>query len=176
MTKAALRARFERLDTWLTRRMAKHGIPLLRISIGIVFLWFGALKLFPGKSPAEELIFGTMDFLPIPLESFMIVLGLWEMAIGLGFITGMFMRATIFLLFLQMPGTISPVILNPDAVFQTFPLILTLEGQYIVKNLVLISGALVVGATVRGGQLSAEPNTKPIETVEKQPQAAALIR
>jgi hypothetical protein len=88
---------------------------------------------------------------------FLPFLALWEMAIGLGFITGRLMRLTILLLFLQMPGTISPVFLRPDLVFTQFPFGLTLEGQYIVKNLVLISAALVVGATVRGGGLTSDP-------------------
>jgi len=67
------------------------------------------------------------------------------------------MRLTLLLLFLQMPGTLSPVILRPDLVFTTFPFVLTIEGQYIVKNLVLISAALVIGATVRGGGLISDP-------------------
>jgi uncharacterized membrane protein YphA (DoxX/SURF4 family) len=144
-------SQFDRLDRRVTDFMATHGLDLLRISLGIVFLWFGALKLIPGLSPAEEMIRETLPFLPMNL--FLPFLAIWEMAIGIGFITGRFMRLTILLLLLQMPGAISPVILNPDAVFTQFPYGLTLEGQYIVKNLVLISAALVIGATVRGGGL-----------------------
>ena len=58
-------------------------------------------------------------------------------------------RAALFLLFLQMPGTMLPLILLPDVCFTTFPYGLTMEGQYIIKNLVLIGAALVVGGTVR---------------------------
>jgi len=58
-------------------------------------------------------------------------------------------RAAVFLLFLQMPGTMLPLILLPDVCFTTFPYGLTMEGQYIIKNLVLIGAALVVGGTVR---------------------------
>lgn len=146
---------FDELDTMITRLMARYGILFLRVSLGVVFLWYGALKLIPDLSPAEPLIRDTLPFLPMGL--FIPFLALWEMAIGLGFITGKYMRATILLLFLQMPGTISPTVLNPEAVWETFPFVLTLEGQYIFKNLVLISAALVVGATVRGGRLEAEP-------------------
>ncbi|MCL4251451.1 MAG: DoxX family protein [Anaerolineae bacterium] len=145
---------FDRVDRAATRWMARNGITLLRISMGVVFIWFGALKLVPDLSPAEPLIRETIDF--IPMAIFLPLLAIWEIAIGLGFITGKFMRLTILLLFLQMPGTISPVFLRPDLVFTSFPFGLTLEGQYIVKNLVLISGALVIGSTVRGGSLSAE--------------------
>jgi uncharacterized membrane protein YkgB len=145
----------DQLDRRVTRFMAHYGIVLLRISVGIVFFWFGALKLFPGLSPAENLIRQSITFLP--MDWFLPFLAFWEMAIGLGFITGKFMRITVLLLFLQMPGTISPVFLRPDLVFTQFPFVLTLEGQYIVKNLIIISAALVVGATVRGGSLSNEP-------------------
>jgi uncharacterized membrane protein YkgB len=150
-----LQRQFDTIDTAITGWMARHGITLLRISMGLVFLWFGALKLVPNVSPAEDLIRETITFLP--MNVFLPFLAVWEMAIGLGFITGKFMRLTILLLFLQMPGTISPVFLRPDLVWTTFPFGLTLEGQYIVKNLVLISAALVVGATVRGGGLISDP-------------------
>lgn len=155
MTTQNVQNLFNQVDEKLTRLMARSGITLLRISVGIVFLWFGALKLWPDLSPAETLIRESITFLPMSL--FIPFLAIWEMAIGLGLISGRFMRATILLLLLQMPGTISPVFLRPDLVFTHFPYGLTLEGQYIVKNLVLISAALVIGATVRGGQLSAEP-------------------
>lgn len=143
---------FNRIDQAITRWMARSGVTLLRISMGIVFFWFGALKLVPSLSPADDLIRQTLTFLPMGL--FMPFLALWEMLIGLGFISGKFMRITILLLFLQMPGTVSPIFLRPDLVFTAFPYGLTLEGQYIVKNLVLISAALVIGATVRGGGLT----------------------
>ncbi len=149
--------RFDQLDQQITKWMAAHGIALLRISLGVVFFWFGALKLVPGLSPAEGLIRATLTF--VPMEIFLPMLAVWEMAIGLGFITGRMMRLTILLLFLQMPGTLSPLALRPDLVWNQFPLGLTLEGQYIVKNLVLISAALVIGATVRGGRLTSSATT-----------------
>lgn len=149
MTTQALKLWTDRLDARIVRWMAAHGVTLLRIGIGLVFVWFGALKLVPGLSPAEGLVRASTPFLPGDL--FVPLLGAWEVLIGLGFLTGRFLRATIFLLFVQMPGTFLPVLLLPERVFTLFPLGLTLEGQYIFKNLVLISGALVVGATVRGG-------------------------
>jgi uncharacterized membrane protein YkgB len=150
-----LRLLFDRFDRQLTTWMAAHGITLLRLSIGIIYVWFGALKLIPGASPAESLIRETLYFLP--LNFFIPFLALWEVVIGLGFLTGKFMRLIILLMLLQIIGAISPIFLNPQAVFVTFPFILTLEGQYIVKNVVLIAAAIVVGATVRGGQLTNEP-------------------
>lgn len=148
-------ATFDRIDRAVTRWMATHGLGTLRIGLGIVFLWFGALKLFPGLSPAEQLVRGTITFFDPDL--FLVVLAVWEMLIGLGLVLGKFMRLTLLLLFLQMPGTALPLLVLPDAVWTSFPFGLTLEGQYIVKNLVLIGAGLVLGATVRGGRLDPEP-------------------
>jgi uncharacterized membrane protein YkgB len=145
---------FDAIDRAVTRRMALYGPLLLRVSMGIIFFWFVGLKLVPGLSPAEGLIRASLPFLP--MEIFLPTLAVWEMLIGLGFITGKFLRITILLLFLQMPGTISPVFLRPDLVFAQFPFGLTLEGQYIIKNLVLVSAALVLGALVRGGRVLSE--------------------
>jgi uncharacterized membrane protein YphA (DoxX/SURF4 family) len=142
---------FDRTDRNITHWMARAGIPILRIALGVIFIWFGALKLVPGLSPAEDLVVATVPF--IPGSVFMPVLAVWEILIGLGFVTGRALRLTILLLFLQMPGTMFPIFLLPERVFTAFPYGLTLEGQYIVKNLVLISAALVIGATVRGGRL-----------------------
>src|SRR5262245_8186624 len=98
---------FTEIDDTLIGFMARYGLLLLRMSVGIVFLWFGALKLVPGLSPADGLIRASLPFLPLDL--FIPFLGLWEMAIGIGFITGGHMRLTILLLFLQMPGTFWPM-------------------------------------------------------------------
>jgi len=129
--------------------MEKHGLVLLRISIGIVFFWFGFLKFFPGLSPAEGLAtdtIGCLTFGLIPPGVIIVGLALWEVLIGLGFLTGKFMRASIALLLAQMVGTFTPLFLFPDMIFTKFPYALTLEGQYIFKNFVLIAGALVLGA------------------------------
>jgi uncharacterized membrane protein YphA (DoxX/SURF4 family) len=151
---AELKRRFDAADAGITQWMARRGIPILRVALGVVFVWFGALKLYPGLSPAEDLVRATVPFLPG--EMFLPFLAIWEIAIGLGFLTGRALRLTILLLFLQMPGTLAPVVLLPERVFTVFPVGLTLEGQYIVKNLVLIGAALVIGATVRGGRLIEE--------------------
>jgi uncharacterized membrane protein YphA (DoxX/SURF4 family) len=118
--------------------------------MGIIFVWFGSLKLVPGLSPADGLIRASMSFLP--LEYFMPFLALWEITIGIGFLIGYGMRVTIFRLFLQMIGTLAPLVLTPQLVWTVFPLGLTLEGQYIIKNVVLMSAAVAVGASVRGSR------------------------
>jgi uncharacterized membrane protein YkgB len=148
-------SRFDALDRRIIHWMARAGIPILRVALGVVFVWFGALKLFPGMSPAEELVIATVPWLPGRI--FLPILAVWEIVIGLGFITGRALRLTILLLYLQMPGTLAPIVLLPEQVFTVFPFGLTLVGQYIVKNLVLIAAALVIGATVRGGRLVEDP-------------------
>jgi hypothetical protein len=85
------------------------------------------------------------------------VLASWECFIGLGLLTKRASRLTLLLLYLQMAGTLTPLFLFPNETFQSFPFVPTLEGQYIIKNLVLISAGIAVGATVRGGRIVAEP-------------------
>jgi len=151
---------FDEFDKMITRLMARYGIPLLRYSIGFIFIWFGALKYVPGLSPAQELATSTIELLTfgmIPLQISLILLATLEVVIGLLMISGRFLRLTIFLLLFQMAGTLSPVLLFPDLVFTQFPYALTMEGQYIFKNFVVISAAIVIGATARGGMLEAEP-------------------
>ncbi|MFL5484287.1 MAG: DoxX family membrane protein [Gemmatimonadaceae bacterium] len=155
--------RFNSLDARITHWMARYGVPLLRISLGVVFLWFGALKFFPGLSPAQDLAARTILRLSFGLVGPAIsvpVLAAWECLIGLGLLTGIFMRATLLLLAVQMAGTLTPLVLFPSEVFLRIPYAPTLEGQYIIKNAVLISAAIVIGATVRGGRLVADPLPK----------------
>ena len=139
-----------RIDRTVTCWMQHNATLLLRWSMGIIFIWFGALKLMPGMSPADNLIRETMSFLP--LDYFIPFLALWEIAIGVGFIIGYGMRVTLMLLFLQMLGTLSPLFLTPHLVWSDFPVVLTLEGQYIIKNLVLISAAVAIGSKIRAEQ------------------------
>ncbi len=141
--------------------MARYGIVTLRVALGVVFFWFGGLKFFPGFSPAQELAMRTLDVLTfglVPQSMGLALLATLECAIGLGLISGRFMRLTLLLLAFQMVGAASPLFLFPGETFVEFPYALTLEGQYIVKNVVLVSAGLVIGATVRGGGLTAHPH------------------
>lgn len=157
---STLAGRFERLDTRITAWMARHSIALLRVGLGVVFFWFGALKFFPGLSPAHDLAARTIEALSLGLLTPAVsvpLLAAWECLIGIGLISGRWMRATLLLLALQMAGTVTPLFLFPAEAFTLAPLAPTLEGQYIIKNIVLLCAALVLGATVRGGHLTAEP-------------------
>jgi uncharacterized membrane protein YkgB len=135
-----------RIDHAIALWMRTWGVLLLRLSLGIIFLWFGALKIV-GVSPAQELIERTVYW--ADPSWFVPLLGVWEVAIGICLIVRPLMRLAILLLFLQMPGTIMPLFLLPEVTWQIPALAPTIEGQYIIKNIVLISAAIVVGGTVR---------------------------
>ena len=138
---------YNELDIFITKFMSKWGITFLRYSLGLIYIWFGILKPF-GLSPAQELVENTVYWFDNP-KTFVPILGWWEVVIGLTMCIKPLIRVSIFLLFIQMPGTFLPLILLPEVCFSNFPFGLTLEGQYIVKNLIIISAALVVGSTVR---------------------------
>ncbi len=159
MQRLTFETKFQEIDQAITNWMARYSLTILRLGLGIVFFWFGALKLVPGLSPAEELVRNTTYF--VDPDLFLPVLAIWEMVIGIGLIAGRFMRITLLLLFLQMAGTALPLVVLPKAVWTVFPYGLTLEGQYIIKNLVLIGAGLALGGTVRGGRLDPEPADRP---------------
>ncbi|MBA2337958.1 MAG: DoxX family protein [Acidimicrobiia bacterium] len=150
----------DQLDTRIIKTLAQIGIPVLRIGLGLVFLWFGFLKFFPDLSPATDLATRTMERLTfgvIAPDVALVILAVWETVIGLGLLSARFLRVTLLLLVVQMAGTLTPLGLFPEETFTTFPVAPTLEGQYIIKNIVLIGAAMVVGATVRGGRLEPMP-------------------
>ena len=143
---------FNSVDPIITSWMNRYGLRLLRISVGVVFVWFGVLKFFPGLSSAQDLAINTIKLLTFDLLPDKIIingLALWELLIGIGLITGKFMRETLLLLFLQMMGTFTPIFLFPEEVFTKMPYAPTLEGQYIIKNIVIISAAIVLGGTLQ---------------------------
>ena len=127
--------------------MSTYGILLLRYSLAMIFIWFGLLKPL-GISPAQELVENTVYWFD-DKATFVNFLGWWEVVIGFTMCVRPLIRISIFLLFLQIPGTFLPLVLLPEVCFTDFPYGLTLEGQYIVKNLIIISSALVIGGTVR---------------------------
>jgi uncharacterized membrane protein YkgB len=142
---------FLKIDLGIRYWMKKNGNTLLRLSIGAIFLWFGVLKFFPGLSPAEKLVTDTIQQVTFGIFSgnqISMGLAIWETLIGFGLILGKYMRLTLLLLFLQLPGTFLPVFLFPDQVFDWIPLVPTLKGQYIFKNIVLIAAGIILGGHV----------------------------
>lgn len=134
---------FRSIDNLFITEMHHWGIPLLRVALGIVFLWFGALKIF-GLTPVRDLIEQTYWF--IPYDPFILFLGVWEIIIGIGLLAKLWLRGTLFLLWLQMAGTLFAAVLAPHMFFIGNNLfMLTVEGEFIVKNIVLIAASLVIG-------------------------------
>lgn len=127
----------------LIQALNRFSLPALQLSLGVIFIWFGALKPF-GDSPANEVITKTVYW--FDPDIFIPILGIWEMAIGICLLVTPLIRVGLFLLALQMPGTFLPLVLRPEICFIDIPFNLTLEGQYIIKNLVLIGAAIVVGS------------------------------
>jgi uncharacterized membrane protein YkgB len=124
-----------------SQKIDKHSIVIMRIALAIIYIWFGGLKII-GLSPAGELVEETVFwFRP---EIFIPVLGIGELVIGLGLLVKRFVPFTIILLLLHMVATIFPLFLLTEDCFDAFPYRPTLVGQYIIKNLVLVAGALVI--------------------------------
>ena len=119
---------------------------LIRIPLFVIFFWFGLLKVIE-LSPAQGLIIDTVYWMPfLSPEDWVIVIGYWEMLIGLFFLTKKTTFYAMLLLFLQMSGTFMPLVLLPSVTFQNSNVLLpTLEGQYIIKNIIIITSAIVVG-------------------------------
>ncbi|MBU2538713.1 MAG: hypothetical protein KKH22_09740 [Proteobacteria bacterium] len=136
----------DRADIRISEGMDKYCQPLMRYSIAFIFIWFGVLKPL-GMSPEEELIKRTVYWISPHL--FLPILGWWEVAIGLCLLYRPLIRIALLLLLLQLPGTMLPLILLPEICFTHPPFGLSLEGQYIVKNIFLVSAAFMIGGKIR---------------------------
>jgi uncharacterized membrane protein YkgB len=137
----------ERLDAGVAGVMEAYGITLLRFALAIVFIWFGALKVI-GKSPVEDLVTDTVYW--VDADFFIVFLGFWEIVIGIGLLVPVVLRLVLLLFFAQMIGTFLTIAIHPGRVFDDGnPLLLTVTGEFIVKNLVLMTAGLVIGSTVR---------------------------
>ena len=136
------------LDQNIAKRMKAWSIPAIRISFGVIFIWFGILKPFE-LSSAEALLKATVVWLPFGSpQLWLSIIGWWEVAIGITFLFPKTTKIAITLLFLQMAGTFMPLVFLPGVTFQNGNILTpSLEGQYIIKNLMIISAALVLGGT-----------------------------
>lgn len=141
----------EKIDRSISGFMDRHGIQALQISLAIIFIWFGILKPL-GISAAAPLVRSTVNWMPFfDPEGWVKIIGWWEVIIGVCFLFKKTIRIAIALLAMQMAGTFMPLVLLPEVTFQAgrIPYAPTIEGQYIIKNLLIISSALVIGGTVR---------------------------
>ncbi len=144
-----VRLGLEALEQGFAEWASTHGVAILRVSLGLIFVWFGVLKLCPGLCDVEVLAARTMQALTfglIPVKICIRMLAVAECGIGAGLISGQWMKLTIVCLMLHLAGTFLPLAMFPADTWKHFPYAPTLVGQYILKNLVLMSAAVVVGA------------------------------
>lgn len=132
----------------------RNYITLLRICIGIIYVWFGALKFFHGYSPAEDLAIQTINKLtfnlvPQPLN--IILLAIWEVSVGILLVAGKWLKGALVAMLVHMVCTFTPLVLFPSLSFQYVPYGFTLVGQYIMKNIIIISAALVIWPSKKSG-------------------------
>jgi putative oxidoreductase len=167
----------QRLDALSARWLARSGIRLrpsiavLRVSLGLVFLGFGVLKFVPGLSPAEDLVEQTVHKLSLGLVPGSVgatLVAALESAIGVLLITGRFLRLGLLLLGLAMVGILSPVVLLPDRLFAGPANAPTLEGQYVLKDVVLLAAGFVVAAWTRSGNTAGIRGGRG-ESIERDP-------
>jgi uncharacterized membrane protein YphA (DoxX/SURF4 family) len=138
--------------------MAEYGLLLLRISIGVVFVWFGLLKVI-GATPVANLVAVVIPWISASIS--VPLVGIFEVVLGLALLTGLGLRVTLLLLWVHLTGTFLVLLIRPDLAFQNGnPLLLTADGEFIVKNLVLISGGIAIGSTARHTQSKFPPSTQ----------------
>jgi len=141
-----LETTWKQLDRAMISFMATYGSRLVRVALAVTFIWFGALKI-AGRSPVADLVAQTVYWLPPAF--FVPFLGWWEFVVGIGLLSGVALRLVLLLFWLQMAGTFLVLVLRPELAFQSGnPLLLTVSGEFVIKNLVLITAGLVIGSTV----------------------------
>jgi len=135
-----------RVDSVVIPFLRRWGIPTLRVSLAVVFIWFGALKIF-GVSPVADLVTSTVYW--VDPDWFVTALGVVEVLVGVGLAVRLGLRLVLLVLALQMLGTFLVFALLPDVTFQDGnPLKLTMEGEFVLKNLVLLAAAMVVVSSI----------------------------
>jgi len=158
-----------KLDAAIHRFLVAHSIQLLRIAVGLVFLLFGLLKFFPDVSPAEELTIKTTDALTfdvIPGHVAIVLIASLECIIGLLLITGRFVRIAVYLLAGQLIGILAPLVLFTGRLFDGPHNAPTLEGQYVIKDIILVASGFVVASTLPG----LVPGTEPAGSAQQRGQ------
>lgn len=152
-----LAQRVEAIELALHRWLLARSLTFLRVSLGAVFLGFGFLKFFPGVSPAENLTASTTSILTfglVPASVALVAVASLECVIGLWLLSGRALRGVLVLLVLELVGILSPLALLAGRLFMGPHHAPTLEGQYVLKDVILVGAMLVVAATVRGGRLT----------------------
>lgn len=137
--------------------LVRHSITALRVTVGAVFLGFGALKFFPGVSPAEGLSIKTFDLLTfglIPWRVSIVAIAALECFIGICLLANRWMRGAVWLLGIEFVGILAPLVLLAGRLFSGPHGAPTLEGQYVLKDVILVAAGMTIAAgTFRGGRL-----------------------
>ena len=137
----------------LQQVVASHSTSLIRVSLATVFIWFGLLKII-GFSPVSDLVAQTIHWMPASPDLLVLLLGILETALGLGLLLsrGVVLRVMVIIFLLHLSGTML-VLAQPDIAFQKKnPLLLTTEGEFVIKNLVMIAAGLVLLGRTRGAE------------------------
>jgi uncharacterized membrane protein YphA (DoxX/SURF4 family) len=143
-----------RIDAVLVPWLRSWSPRILRVVLGLVFVWFGALKVF-GVTPVFDLVASTVYW--VDPDWFVPALGVAEILIGVGLIGGWLLRWVLLAFVAQMIGTALVFVNLPEVAFQDGnPLKLTVEGEFVIKNLVLLAAGLVVGSTIEPKRVAAE--------------------
>ena len=135
----------KKFDRWLIALFLRYAHRLHRISLGVLFIWFGLLKPLGHKTTTSILAHTIYWGEP---ESIVVILGWWEVAIGVCLLVRPFVRVAVLLLTIRLPGVILAFVLKPEVCFFSFPFAPTPEGQYLIKDLVIFIATLaIVGST-----------------------------
>ncbi|HEV7807953.1 MAG TPA: DoxX family membrane protein, partial [Solirubrobacteraceae bacterium] len=158
---AGLDARLRAVEAICHRWLIAYSISILRVTVGAIFLGFGLLKFFPGVSPAQNLVESTTHILTfglVPGAIALVGVATLESIIGLCLLANRGMRAAVYMLVVQLLGILSPIVLLPGRLFSGTGIAPTLEGQYVLKDIIIVGAALVLAATLGGARLHAATN------------------
>jgi uncharacterized membrane protein YkgB len=163
---SSLNDSFVAIEEKLHGALVRHGITALRISVGAVFLGFGFLKFFPGVSPAQDLSIKTISLLTfdaVPWQVGLVAIAVLECFIGICLLANRWMRLAVWLLAIELVGILAPLVLLPGRLFGGPHDAPTLEGQYVLKDFILVAAGMVIAAgSFRGGRLVRdEPSSHP---------------
>ncbi|MEN8139707.1 MAG: hypothetical protein ABFR97_00610 [Thermodesulfobacteriota bacterium] len=133
------------IDKKILAAFYRHGHAIHRISLGLIFIWFGLLKPF-GEKTTTSLLAHTIYF--FPPEYILPLLGWWEVAIGVTLLVKKLIKYSVILQFIRIPGTILAFFVHPDICFVHFPYVPSPEGQYLLKDIIILFAGIAIAGTV----------------------------
>jgi uncharacterized membrane protein YkgB len=161
--------RFVAVERIVHGALVRHSITALRVTVGAVFLGFGFLKFFPGVSPAQDLAVRTIHALTfglVPWRVGIVAIATLECFIGICLLANRWMRVAVWVLAGELVGVLAPLVLLTGRLFSGPYDAPTLEGQYVLKDVILVAAGMAIAAgTFRGGHL-----------VRDRPEAGGAVR